>query len=269
MQWYYARSGQQCGPVDEQEIQRLIREGQLTSTDLVWHAGLGDQWVAAGTANPQWFVAEAMPAPVPQPVYEPECSNAELMRRGRESLRGRWGLGVGICFLYIVVVQASSMLPYAGVILVFLLAGPMMVGLANAFLGFAQQKPLGVGHLFSGFEPFGRNVIAYLLMQVFIFLWMLLLIIPGILAAYAYSMTPFILAEDPHIGAREAIRRSKAMMQGNRWKLFCLFLRFIGWVLLAVLTCGIGYLWLFPYMQASMAHFYLNVSRRAQDGVSG
>ena len=96
-------------------------------------------------------------------------------------------------------------------------------------------------------------------MCIFILLWTLLLIIPGIIATYSYAMTFFIIADDPQAGALEAIGRSKEMMRGHRWKLFCLFLRFIGWSLLCLLTFGIGFLWLTPYMQTSLAHFYDDV----------
>ena len=93
-------------------------------------------------------------------------------------------------------------------------------------------------------------------MVVFVFLWALLLIIPGIIAAIAYSQTFYILAEDDTIGSMDALRKSKEMMIGYKWKYFCLGLRFIGWALLCVLTLGIGFLWLSPYIQVSYAKFY-------------
>ena len=86
-----------------------------------------------------------------------------------------------------------------------------------------------------------------------------MLIIPGIIAAYAYSMAFFIMADNPSVGALEAIRRSKAIMRGRKAKLFCLDLRFLGWGILCLLTLGIGFLWLVPYIQASHAHFYEDV----------
>jgi len=72
-------------------------------------------------------------------------------------------------------------------------------------------------------------------------------------------MAFYIISDNPEIGAMEAIRKSKEMMRGFRWKLFCLNLSFIGWVLLCVLTLGIGFLWLQPYMNASFANFYQNL----------
>ena len=93
-------------------------------------------------------------------------------------------------------------------------------------------------------------------MILFIFLWMLLLIIPGIIASIAYSQTFYILAEDDTIGSMDALRKSKEMMNGYKWKYFCLVLRFVGWFLLCILTFGIGFLWLSPYIQVSYAKFY-------------
>ena len=88
---------------------------------------------------------------------------------------------------------------------------------------------------------------------------MLLLIIPGIIAALSYSMTFYILADDNSIGAMDAIKKSKKMMDGYKWKYFCLGLRLLGWALLCVLTLGIGFLWLIPYAQVSVAKFYDDV----------
>ena len=93
---------------------------------------------------------------------------------------------------------------------------------------------------------------------------MLLLIIPGIIAALSYAMTYYIIVDNESIGALEAIRQSKEMMRGNKWKLFCLGLRFFGWSLLCLLTLGIGYLWLIPYMAISFAKFYGDISSQGQ-----
>ena len=85
--------------------------------------------------------------------------------------------------------------------------------------------------------------------------------IPGIIAGYSYAMTEYILAEHPELTASEAIARSKAMMSGNRWRLFCMQLSFIGWdILSAMLTFGIGGLWLTPYKQAATAAFYREIT---------
>ena len=102
--------------------------------------------------------------------------------------------------------------------------------------------------------------VARFLQSIYIILWSLLFIIPGIVASYSYAMTEYILAEDPELTATEAISRSKQMMYGNRWRLFCLEFSFIGWSILCSFTLGIGNLWLTPYKQAAIAAFYREVS---------
>ena len=93
----------------------------------------------------------------------------------------------------------------------------------------------------------------------FISLWSLLLVIPGIIAAFRYAMAFFILADDENCGPLEALSRSKEMINGNKWKYFCLCWRFFGWALLCSFL-PIGWLWLIPYMQTSLAAFYEDVS---------
>ena len=131
-------------------------------------------------------------------------------------------------------------------------------------LAVVRSQSLELGMLFQGFEEFGRALAAYLLMALFVALWSLLLIIPGIVAGLAYSMTYYILRDQPNLGVMDAIGLSRQMMRGNKWKYFCLQWRFFGWSLLCLLTCGIGFFWLMPYMMASQAAFYedLRAGRR-------
>jgi uncharacterized membrane protein len=83
------------------------------------------------------------------------------------------------------------------------------------------------------------------------------------IAQFRYSQTYYLLCDVPNIGPLVAIQRSKQMMIGNKWKLFCLQLRFIGWALLCIPTLGIGFLWLIPYMTVSISAFYDDV----KDGI--
>lgn len=116
------------------------------------------------------------------------------------------------------------------------------------------------GTLFSRFSIFGKAFLLQLVTGLFVFLWSLLFVIPGIIAAYRYSMAPYIMAQNPDIGVMEAINQSKTMMYGHKGRLFCLHLSFIGWACLAVLSFGIGFLWLNPYVYATEATFYLNLT---------
>jgi uncharacterized membrane protein len=132
----------------------------------------------------------------------------------------------------------------------------MVLGISIFSLSISRNQEARLEQIFDGFNNFGTALGAYLLMILFIILWMLLLIIPGIIAALSYSMTFYILADDKTIPAMDAIDKSKAMMDGYKWKLFCMGLRFFLLALLCILTLGIGFLWLFPYMQVSAAKFY-------------
>ncbi len=142
----------------------------------------------------------------------------------------------------------------------FVLGSFAGVGYAKFNLNLADGKPAAFENLFGYFSYWKTTAVARLLRTVYVLLWSLLLIIPGIMAGYSYAMTDYILAENPELTASEAIEQSKFMMYGNRWRMFCLQFSFIGWDILATLTFGIGYLWLNPYKQAAYAAFYRDVS---------
>ena len=138
---------------------------------------------------------------------------------------------------------------------------PLMVGLANAFLRLltrGENDLLGNTYRIAT-KNYWHKVWGMFLMYLFIVLWSFLFIIPGIIKAFSYSMTPYILEENPELSANEAIDRSRAMMKGHKFDLFWLFLSFIGWFFLSLLTLGIGGLWLGPYMQTATAAFYEDV----------
>ena len=124
-----------------------------------------------------------------------------------------------------------------------------------------RKKEAEIGTMFGYFQFWKTAACARLLQSVYVLLWSLLFIIPGIIASYSYAMTSYILAENPELTASEAIERSKQMMSGNRWRLFCVQISFIGWdILSALLTFGIGGLWITPYKQAATAAFYREIS---------
>ncbi len=276
MEWYYAVEGESVGPVSDDVLQGLVTSGVVTDETMVWQEGMGD-WVPykqkkgtgappavpAVSATPASAIAQATPtAQADEPddsAMTGNTSNGELTAMARASLSGSWGIAIGIYLLLMVVSAAANTVPCA----LLFVAGPLTVGFSICFLKLARGSDPEVGTLFSGFENFLTCFVAYLLMNVFILLWMMLFIIPGIIASYAYSQTFFILADDPAISASDAIARSKQMMKGMKWKYFCLSCRFIGWAILCIFTFGIGFIWLGPYMSATFAHFYRDVSRRA------
>lgn len=123
-----------------------------------------------------------------------------------------------------------------------------------------RKEDTQIGTLFNYFSHWSTALASRFLRFIYVFLWSLLLVIPGIIAGLSYAMTGYILAENPKLSASEAISCSKQIMRGNRFRLFCLEFSFIGWDLLCMLTFGIGYLWLTPYKQAATAAFYREIS---------
>ncbi len=185
--------------------------------------------------------------------------NVELMRMARESLKGKWGLAIGTFVVFMMIVGAIQLIPMAGGLLSIFIMGQFSLGLAIFSLAISRNQEAKLEQIFQGFNRYGTALGTYLLMALFTLLWTLLLIIPGIIAALSYSMTYFILVDDENIGANDAIDKSKKMMDGYKWKLFCLGLRFFLLALLCILTLGIGFFWLFPYMQVTYAKFYDDV----------
>ena len=188
-----------------------------------------------------------------------KTENVVLMKMARESLTGKWGLAIGTCMVYFLILGIFQIKPMWGAIPVLLVSGPLLLGLSIFSLSISRNEEARLEQLFLGFNDFGLALGAYLIMVLFIILWTILLIIPGIIAALSYSLTFFIIADDNSIGAKEAIDKSKMMMDGYKLKLFRLVLRFLGLALLCILTLGIGFFWLIPYTQVCMAKFYDDV----------
>lgn len=181
-----------------------------------------------------------------------KTENKVLMAQAREALTGNWGIAVGVTAIFTLVNMLVGMIPMASLII----GGPMSFGVALFFLSLSRKQVLPISDLFKGFNYFLNTLVASLLILIYTILWALLLIIPGIIAAISYSQVFFILAQDPSISASDAIKKSKEMMFGYKWKFFFLGLRFIGWLILCILTLGIGFLWLVPYMQVTFAKFH-------------
>lgn len=137
-----------------------------------------------------------------------------------------------------------------------MISGPLTLGWAIFSLYIVRDKKTKVAYIFLGFQKLGTAIATFFLQFVFVFLWALLFIVPGVIAALSYSQAYFLIADNENIGPLDAIIQSKRLMSGLKWKLFCLVCRFIGWFILSVLTLGIGLIWLTPYMLVSFAHFY-------------
>ena len=204
--------------------------------------------------------------------------NSELRAQAREQLDGKWGTFVLMTFLMCVIQVLLKIPSYIGSLLevlspekalalaslsiisniLYLLALPLSWGLTVSLLRNHREESVDLGNLFEGFRR-GRYIRVYcalFLVNALTILWTLLLIVPGIRKAFSYALTPYILLDEPELIAEQAIARSCEIMEGRRWKLFCLYFSFIGWGILSLLTFGIGFLWLAPYMNASIAAFY-------------
>ncbi len=140
----------------------------------------------------------------------------------------------------------------------FLLEGLLGYGLSLGllFLIRNQKESFDFMDLFAGFSQAGRLLLLGLLKNIFILLWTLLFIVPGVIKAYAYSMAYFIAVDHPEYEWKQCLEASQEMMNGKKGKLFYLDLTFVGWYIVGVLTCGLGVLFVEPYHTTARAHFY-------------
>ena len=201
----------------------------------------------------------------------------------RDSLTGKWGLAVGTGVVasllgahtifsntlfrrasdskFLGSYQVELLIIYLAFLFLYsTIGGAVELGYCQFNIKLIEKKPAHLQDLFSRFYIFWKAFGLRLYIFILTLLWTLLLIIPGIIASLSYAMAPFILSEDPSMSIQEAIDYSKELMNGNKWRLFCLIVSFIGWMVLCAFTLGIGYLWLKPYQNASLAAFYLEIS---------
>ncbi len=138
---------------------------------------------------------------------------------------------------------------------------PLEIGFINALKELVNRGDDNItkNSFVIGFSGWIHNVWTMFLTYVFIILWTLLLIVPGLIKTFSYAMTPFIVVDHPELSANECIDMSKKMMKGHKFDLFYLWLSFIGWMILCILTLGIGLFWLIPYIEASTVAFYNDV----------
>ena len=222
---------------------------------------------------------------------------SEIRRKAREHLQSNWALSIGVaavaCLLGGLLIgtsflpniqfspsrEFSLLFPFTWQVTdtiritiksglpslaAFLIGGVLQLGYARFLLKQHDGKALDFSDLFSQFDRFGTGFAQNFLRTLYTFLWSLLLIVPGIIAALSYAMTPFILEEHPELTASEAIARSKELMDGHKMDLFILNLTFLGWDILCALTANIGHLFLNPYKNAAYAVFYREITQGPQ-----
>lgn len=212
----------------------------------------------------------------------------ELKDNAKQSLRGNWGWAI-IVFLITAIIFGiftgaghwldETYINYDGTNIFYQFASPIgsillwigsFIGLSRniAFLEVRddqkEEKPYMAAFSVFTENRFGPELINFVLVSIFTFLWTWLLIIPGIIKAYSYSMTPYIVkdmvASGKQVSATDGINASKELMKGHKMALFIFDLSFLGWNILAAITCGIGYLWVTPYYQTAKANFYRHIA---------
>lgn len=206
-------------------------------------------------------------------------------------LKGNWGHAVLFTLVFFLINTALgtfgviSELISAGVIsevvdslwlelLDFLLslfvALPLSYGVSVSFLEYVRTNDLNIGRMFDAFKAnYGRAIGVSLLEGLVCLLGLIVLIVPGVIFAIAVSMSFYILKDNPELGVIDVIKRSIQMMKGHKMEYFCLGLSFIGWIILGILTLGIGFMWIYPYICTANAHFYEYVKEDYESRVNG
>lgn len=205
---------------------------------------------------------------------------SEYRAQARETLKGRWNemalLTLLIGFIAAVFESPSIisstfdlfwLVPYGAgtqTLAALLLIVPLYFAFYNLLLVYARGEQPANSYLSALFKDFAANWTKYVLSGLLVVIFVILISIPtlcfgGIILALAYSMVPFIIHDNPDMSAGDVLKASRMMMRGHKWELFVLELTFIGWAILCVLSCGIGFLWLIPYQYAAIAHFYDDV----------
>ena len=199
-----------------------------------------------------------------QTFYLMEITNRSLMAAAKSSLKGNWKNAVIVTLVGLLLLGVSSIIPVLGALL---LGGPIMLALISVYIKLArgQKGDLNdfVETLKAGLS--GRFLQLFLLFVIYTILVAVgyfLLIVPGIILSLGLSQIFIIANDEPELDATEVLKKSWEMMKGYKMRLFLLYLRFIGWMLLAMLTFGIGYFWLAPYIYLTVVKFHYQVLKK-------
>ncbi|MBN7772170.1 DUF975 family protein [Clostridium aminobutyricum] len=232
-------------------------------------------------------------------------ASKNMRAMAREALAGKWQIAAVATLVYLVAIMLPTTilniffggeLGYSGLssLYTLLVTGPFTVGYSMFCLNLFRNQEIEVAQVFYGFERFGKAFGLCFMMGLFVFLWSLLLVIPGIIAAYRYSQAFLIMIDHPEYGIMQCLAESKRLMTGNKMKYFCMELSFIGWVLLAIIPTMIlngivsvvypyamagvtgeivsyigmiGFIWLQPYMSVAGVAFYELANGNLRPGI--
>ena len=198
---------------------------------------------------------------------------SELKARAKAQLGGQifsnqWMMALALCLISTVITTvAGIVVPGLGALII---TGPLTVSLCGSFVAQTRYaREMQIEDLFVAFKrDFGGCFILALMQAIFIFLWSLLFVIPGIVKSYSYAMCMYIKSDHPDYDWRACLDASRQMMKGNKWRLFVLDLSFIGWYIVGALIIGVGTLWVVPYHQATRAQFYEDLVSGYEYGAS-
>ncbi|MBR4972987.1 MAG: DUF975 family protein [Clostridia bacterium] len=184
----------------------------------------------------------------------------ELKSAAKSQIKGKIGILFLITFIVSLISGIASailqLIPMGSLAVSVIITPAFSLSLCKVYLNVvAGGKPVA-GDAFEGFTDFWAAFKVTFLVSLYTFLWSLLFIIPGIVKAYSYSMSLYVLAENKGKSARECIEESKMMTEGKKMDLFVLDLSFIGWILLGIITLGIGFIWIVPYITATQTNAY-------------
>lgn len=202
--------------------------------------------------------------------------NYSLKRASQDALHGNWWPVIGMAVLYMVIISVPSYIgPWDGTIslewqglglLLFFLLAPVMFGWEWMMLDLARG---GVPSIRTMFRPFGDDYLRYVwvhvLLAVFTLLWTLLLVVPGVVKVFSYSLTPYLLRDRPELTPLQAITESRRLMDGNKRTALKLVLSFVGWWLLVLITFGLAVLYVQPYFSGAYAQLYLRITEHDEN----
>lgn len=186
----------------------------------------------------------------------------ELKRLSKDQLKGKWTNGVLLTLIYMLIEGVISYFGNKsfGWVFTLFLSPPLSIGLIIAYIKFVKSgNNLEVSDLFLGFKNYLQSLCIVLWYSLWTFLWSLLFIVPGIIKGLAYSQSFYIIAENPNVKVRDALKLSIKMTEGFKAAIFIMTLSFIGWTLLGLLTLGIGFLWLAPYINTTYTNMYFKL----------
>lgn len=192
-----------------------------------------------------------------------QTPNGTLISEAYQTLKGKWAVPMAALLLYIAILIPIQVLirfvPLAGYPANIIISAPLMLGFIILTLNIARNKEAVIGQLFDGFNVIFTAVIANFLVGVFIILGFILLIIPAFIVMAHLALVFYVIADEPEISPIDALKKSKELMYGYKWKYIRFILRILGLVLLSFLTLGIALLWVIPVAQVAMAKFYDDV----------